>query len=143
MPNYGKDRSDRQEAVGYRQPPRAHQIKPGEVRNRWGRKGKPRPEIDFLDEPFEIRIDGRLIKTTRRLALDHALFNSAMTKGRVSNVKELERRSRERAFDAGDDDAGEGLAADEEAALDRHIQRRLQQLQASGEAIDGRKRGQK
>ena len=142
MANDG-DSSDEDEALGYGRPPARHRIKPGEIRNRWGRKGKPRPEVDFLEEPFKICIDDVWITVTRRLVLDHALFNSAMTKGRVSTVKELERRSRERATEDGASNAGEGVSADEEAALDRHLQRRLQQLQAIGEVVDGRKRGQK
>ena len=138
-----KDRDDwpgENEAVGYRRPPKEHQIKTGEVRNQWGRKGKPRPKIDFLDEPFKICIDGEWITTTRRLGLDHALFNFAMAKGRVSNVQELERRSRERALEACDNSTGEATTPDEQAALDRYLHRRLKELEADANVKEDQKR---
>lgn len=34
--------------VGYGRPPKSGQIKPGEVRNRWGKTGKPKPGEDLL-----------------------------------------------------------------------------------------------
>ena len=140
MTKDGDDRPDEIEAVGYRRPPVEHQIKPGEVRNQWGRKGKPRPKLDFLDEPFGVCIDGEEVCTTRRLALDHALFNAALAKGRVSSVRELERRSRERR-EADDNVAGEVASPDEQAAFDRYLFRRLEELQASAKVDQEQKRG--
>lgn len=41
--------------VGKYKPPKEHQIKPGEVRNRWGRGGKPKPrQIElFVEQPSQ------------------------------------------------------------------------------------------
>ena len=140
MTKDGDDRPDEIEAVGYRRPPVEHQIKPGEVRNQWGRKGKPRPKLDFLDEPFTVRVDGKKLCTTRRLALDHGLFNSALAKGRVSSVRELERRSRERR-EANDNATDEVASPDEQAAFDRYLFRRLEELKATGKVDEEQKCG--
>src|SRR6185437_9114850 len=78
--------------VGYGRPPREHVIKKGEVRNPWGRPGKPKPEIDFLDECISITVNGRQKKITRARALDEALFREAV-RGSVSAAKHLSQRA--------------------------------------------------
>ena len=113
------DDSDAQ--VGYGRPPKQHRIKSKEVRNPWGRKGKPRPEIDFLDQPFELKMEGRVEKITRGQALDWALFKVAI-EGKVSAIKELERRYRERlASTASADD--DRLSPEEQRAFERCLER--------------------
>jgi hypothetical protein len=116
------------EEVGYRRPPKEHTIKKGEVRNPWGRPGKPKPEIDFLDERIPITINGQREKITRARALDEALFQRAM-RGSVSAVKALEQRAERRraAKTQGVDE--EAFSADDEqiyeCLIEREVEKRL------------------
>ena len=123
--------SDDDEAAppGYGSPPKQHRIRSKEIRNPWGRKGKPRPEIDFLDEPFDLKSEGRVLKITRGQALDWALFKAAF-EGNVSAIRELERRrDRELVAKAGAGD--ERLSPEDQRAFDRCLERALTK------AVDG------
>lgn len=107
--------------VGYGHPPKQHQFRDGGVGNPWGRKGKPKPKPDFLEERLRVRIDGRWQSITRDQAMDHALYKEAMA-GNVSAVKQLEARHARRLAQAvGQRD--ETLLAEERAALDRFLAR--------------------
>ena len=113
--------ADEDAQVGYGRPPQQHRIKSKEVRNPRGRRGKPRPEVDFLDQPFELKMEGRVEKITRWQALDWALFKVAI-EGKVSAIKELERRYRERlASTASADD--DRLSPEEQRTFERCLER--------------------
>src|SRR5690348_13547983 len=66
--------------VGYRRPPKSGQIKPGEVRNPFGRTGRPKHQQDLLlkvaEEEITANLNGQLVTMTqeeaayRRLVLD-------------------------------------------------------------------------
>ena len=110
--------------VGYGNPPRHHRVKPNEVRNPWGRKGRPRAQVDFLDEPFELKIDGQTMRITRGEALDYALSKTAAA-GNVSAIKELERRRRDRAVAAATNAGDDRLAPEDQRAFERCLDRAL------------------
>lgn len=117
------EKSDPQQAgVGYRRPPKQHAIKPGEVRNRWGRRGKPRPEVDFLDGYVLVSVNGRLQKMTRSQALDEALFQKAM-KGSVAATKMLEQRAERRRAAETQGRHEEALSAEEDQILERFLEK--------------------
>ena len=118
--------------VGYGNPPRQHRVKKDEVRNPWGRKGKPRQEVDFLDQPFKLKIDGKSVTVTRDEALDHALFKEGIA-GNVSAIKRLEerRRARARAAKAGSND--ERFASEDQRAFDRYLDRALRDRATGGD----------
>lgn len=111
-----------QEKVGYGRPPKQHAIKPGEVRNRWGRRGKPRPEVDFLDGYVLVSVNGRLQKMTRSQALDEALFQKAM-KGSVAATKMLEQRAERRRAAKTQGGNEEALSAEEDQILERFLEK--------------------
>lgn len=52
-------------------------IKEGEIRNPWGRNGKPKPQVGFLDQEITISLNGTAATITRREALAHFLFAKA------------------------------------------------------------------
>lgn len=107
--------------VGYGCPPKEHQFRRGGKGNPWGRKGKPKPKLDFLEERLRVRIDGRWQWITRDEAIDHALYKEAMA-GNVSAVRQLEvRRARRLAQTVGERD--EAVAEADQAALDRYVGR--------------------
>ena len=118
------------EKVGYGRPPSKRRIGKGEVRNPWGRAGKPKPPVDFLDESLALRIDGEPRTLTRAEALDHFLFAKA-AKGDVRAVQLLQARSharRQSAATPGDTE----LSADEQAAFDRFLRRAAARLAGEG-----------
>ncbi|MGA3304001.1 MAG: DUF5681 domain-containing protein [Methylovirgula sp.] len=112
--------------VGYGRPPKEHAVKKGEVRNPWGRCGKPRPELDFLDEYVAVTINGSRRKVTRAQALDEALFREAM-RGSVLAAKHLERRAEKRRVERAQGAEKEVLSAEENEILDRFIERETEQ----------------
>ncbi|TAL83900.1 MAG: hypothetical protein EPN75_00420 [Beijerinckiaceae bacterium] len=113
-----------QEEVGYGRPPKQHTIKPGEVRNPYGRRGKPRPEVDFLDEYVFVTVNGRRQKMTRRRALKEVLFREGM-RGTISATKHLEQSAEKSAAKANGKDEGT-LSAAEDKILERHMEKELQ-----------------
>ncbi len=110
------------EKVGYGRPPLEHRIKSGEVRNRWGRRGKPKPQLDFLDELVVITIDGKPRQITRQQALDYFLFAKA-AKGHVPAIRQIEDRARQRRAGLPDSVSTE-LTPD----LDRFVRRSAERL---------------
>lgn len=98
MRDKGGDGSDDDNRVGYGKPPRAHRIAPGEVRNPYGRKGKPKP-VDALAQTLAhrttISIAGELKTVTIEEAL-HLVTASRALKGNDAAFREIsiERRSR-------------------------------------------------
>ncbi len=119
------------ETLGYGQPPSQHRIRDGEVRNPWGRRGKPKPPVDFLDEAFVVRIDGVPRTLTRAEALDHFLFAKA-AKGDVRAIQLLEARSQTRRQSAAVPEDTE-LSPDEQAAFDRYLRRAAAKLPKEGQ----------
>ena len=117
--------------VGYGRPPQRHQVKPGEVRNPWGRRGKPKPPVDFLDETLVLRIDGEPRTVTRAEALDHFLFAKA-AKGDVRATQRLEARAQARRQSAAVPEDAE-LTTDEQAAFERYLRRAAAKLAKEGE----------
>ncbi len=118
------------ETVGYGRPPSKRRIGKGEIRNPWGRAGKPKPPVDFLDETLVLRIDGEPRRLTRAEALDHFLFVKA-AKGDVRAIQLLQVRSQARRQSAalpGDS----VLSPDEEAAFDRFLRRAAARLAGEG-----------
>lgn len=124
--------------VGYGRPPVAHQFKPGQTNNPWGRKGKPKPPTDFLDRSITISIDGRPQQVTRDEAIDHALFQQACA-GKVSAAKELEQRRRRRIEAINANGEPDELSAEERAALDRMVERKAEERRGTNKRA--RKRG--
>jgi len=118
------------EEVGYGQPPSERRIRSGEVRNPWGRAGKPKPPVDFLDETLVVRIDGDPRTLTRAEALDHFLFAKA-AKGDVRAIQLLQSRSHARRQSAATPEDTE-LSADEQAAFDRFLRRSAARLTEEG-----------
>lgn len=58
--------------VGYGKPPLAGRIKPGEVRNRYGRKGKPLPgdpRVQALAHPVTAKIEGQKVQLRADVAM--------------------------------------------------------------------------
>lgn len=115
------------EAVGYGRPPLKGRIKDGERRNPWGRKGRPKPPTDFLDERIEIRNNGKPEKVSRDQALDHFLFMEA-SRGNVSAVKLLDQRRQNRNAKSSDAADTDTLSPEDELALLRAAGRRLRKL---------------
>lgn len=118
------------EKVGYGRPPPQRRIGKGEIRNPWGRSGKPKPPVDFLDQTLVLRIDGVPQKLTRAEALDHFLFAKA-AKGDVRAIQLLEVRSHARRQSAalpGDT----VLSPDEQAAFDRFLRRAAARMAEEG-----------
>ena len=130
---------DAAEPAGFGNPPRQHRIRAGEVRNPWRRKGKPRPEVDFLDEPVPTKIDGKTLLLTRDQLLDHALFREGV-KGNVSAIRELERRRRDRALAAKAGAGDEHLASEDQRAFDRYIDRALRDRAMRGDGATAPRR---
>jgi hypothetical protein len=119
------------EEVGYGRPPPRHRIGSGEVRNPWGRRGKPRSAVDFLDETLVLRIDGEPRTLTRAEALDHFLFAKA-ARGDVRAIQLLQARSQARRQSAaapGDTD----LSPEQQASFDRFLRRAVAKLTEDGQ----------
>jgi len=116
--------------VGYGRPPSKRRISRGEVRNPWGRAGKPKPPVDILDETLVLRIDGAPRTLTRAAALDHFLFARA-AKGDVRAVRLLQARSQARRQSAAVWDDAE-LSAEEAAAFERFLHRAAAKLTKEG-----------
>lgn len=88
---------------GYARPPESGKIKPGEVRNPWGPKGKPKPQaIDPFEfaaaQPTKVTIDGKVVEVTAETAAQLVNMRAAMA-GDTKAHKNMqdERRSRRRA----------------------------------------------
>ena len=108
-------------AVGFRKPPGEHRFQEGKVSNPYGRRGKPKEKIPYLDQllPHPLTIEGCTRRYTRLEALQHALFAQAM-KGNVSAAQELDRICRTQANAPEDDWAP---SPEGEQALNRFIKR--------------------
>ncbi|MCJ2011886.1 hypothetical protein [Methylobacterium sp. J-076] len=115
------------EKVGYGRPPSQFRIQPGETRNPWGRKGRPKSREDFLDGKLSMRVDGRVVKVTRDEAIDHFLFEAA-SKRNVSAAKLLEQRRQARLARSSQAQNTDTLLPEEEASLLRAVGRRLRTL---------------
>ena len=109
--------------VGYGRPPAQHQIQDGEKRNPWGRAGKPKPPVDFLDEMVSIKVKNKDCQISRREALEHFLFNKAF-KGDLRAIQLLEARARQRQ--SGEAEAE--LPADDKAAFEAFVRREADRL---------------
>ena len=135
MPRKGKHSeasAEQKSEIGFGRPPIHHRIKTGETRNPWGRRGKPKPKLDFLEDVIELRVEGKPTRLTRDEALDHFLFMNA-AKGKVAAIKELEARRLRRAAAA---QAGvkQTLTPEDEASLRRYLQRQAASPVASKDA---------
>lgn len=120
------------EGVGYGRPPSQHRIREREVRNPWGRRGKPKPSPDFLQEMIEIRVDGQPRRISRAEALDHFLFAKA-SKGDVRAIRLLEERARLRNQGASGSPADGELTSQEHAAFERFVRREARRLASEEE----------
>ena len=120
------------EPVGYGRPPARHRIRNGEVRNPFGRRGKPKPPVPFLEEMIAIRVDGEPRRMTRGEALDFFLFAKA-TKGDVRAIRHLEDRSRQRQLSQSQTPTTE-LSPEEQEAFDRYVRRASERLGEDGSA---------
>ena len=114
--------------VGYRRPPPRRE---GEVRNPWGRNGKPKPKPDFLDGEIEMQVNGVAVRVTRTEALDHFLFARASKKGDPQAIRRLEERQSRRRQEATDGDADE-LGPDDQALLESYLRREAKKLSEDG-----------
>jgi len=85
---------------GYARPPESGKIKPGEVRNPWGPKGKPKPQaIDPFEfaakQPTKITIDGNIIEVSAEAAAHLVNIKNAIGGDpRAHKNMQEERRSR-------------------------------------------------
>ncbi|TXN03826.1 hypothetical protein FV242_09985 [Methylobacterium sp. WL64] len=121
--------------VGYGCPPQRHRFKPNQVGNPWGRKGKPKPKGDFLDEIVVVQVAGKRQRLTRDETVDLALYKEVLA-GNVSAAKELDRRRRERRASRPDSAIDDTLSLEDQAALDRLIARRAHGRSSPDEAAD-------
>lgn len=88
-----------EEGVGYGRPPKSGQIKPGEVRNPWGKTGKPRLTEDVLlkiaSELVPASINGRATMISQEEAFWRKVFQE-IHKGKIAaarlTAESLERR---------------------------------------------------
>lgn len=110
------------EKVGYGRPPKEHAIKRGEVRNPYGRRGKPRSEIDFMDGYVVVTVNGRQQKMTRDEFLDETLFREA-ARGSVPAIKHLERRAERRRAEKSSGAHGGRLSEEEEQIVERFLEK--------------------
>ena len=118
--------------VGYRRPPKQHEIKPGETRNPWGRRGKPRPPTEFLEEMVWVTVKGRKQKITRDQAINVALFGKAMN-GSVAAAKFLDQREAKRHAAAGQSTEDSELSAENTATFDRFMDREIERRRSERE----------
>ena len=114
--------------VGYGRPPAQHQVQDGETRNPWGRAGKPKPPVDFLDEMVTVKVDGKPRQISRREALEHFLFQKA-AKGDLRAIQLLEARARQRQSG----EAETELPADDKAAFDALRRQEADRLKNEGQ----------
>jgi len=97
-PNGRKDDDDR---VGYGRPPKHGRIRPGEVRNPFGRNGKTKnPEDLFgkaMSKPTKVTIDGDTVLMSSEEALYMRTMAMALG-GHIGAIREIQKRlaSRER-----------------------------------------------
>ena len=120
------------EPVGYGRPPARHRIRSGEVRNPYGRRGKPKPPVPFLEQMVTIRVDGEPNRVTRGEALDFFLFGKA-AKGDVRAIRHLEDRARQRQLSQSQTPTIE-LSPEEQEAFDRYVRRASERLREDGPA---------
>ncbi|MCJ2057169.1 hypothetical protein MKL09_11450 [Methylobacterium sp. J-048] len=108
-----------------RRPGRDTRIKPGEVRNPYGRNGRPKPAVGFLDEEVTLSLNGTAATVTRREALDHFLFaNSAQ--GQVAAIRLLHKLHPEAPAD--DEQAASDLSHEEREVLEAFVQQQARKL---------------
>lgn len=119
-----REGADPPRSVGYGNPPVDHRIQKGEVRNPHGRRGKPKPPVDFLDEMVTLTVSGRQRQLTRREAIDHFLFNKA-ARGDVRAIAMLETRESQRRHKH---PQAIELPPEEQAAFDRYVRRHARKL---------------
>ena len=110
--------------VGYRSPPPRRE---GEIRNPWGRNGKPKPKADFLEGFVTLQVEGEPVQVTRDEALDYFLFSRASQNGDPQAIKRLEERWRRRQG-AGQGPEDAGLSEEEQAAFDDYVRRQARKL---------------
>lgn len=120
--------------VGYSRPPKQHRFKPGGVGNPWGCKGKPKPEIDFLDETVVIPVGGKPRRMTRDETVDLALYKSVMA-GNVSAARELDKRRKERRANRSEAVTAETLSGEDQAAFERLIVRQARGLRSTNSGM--------
>ena len=86
--------------VGYRRPPKSGQIKRGEVRNPWGRTGKPERREDLLlkiaAEEIRASVNGRTTSMTQEEAAYRKLFQDALGGNATAQKLVMEHLSRRR-----------------------------------------------
>ena len=124
-------------SVGYCRPPQEHRFKKGHTSNPWGRRGKPKPKVDFLDEEVVVSVAGKPRRMKRWEILDRALFQHG-TSGNVSAAKLLLENHRRRQQDNRHDDKAEAdLSVEDRAAFERLIERSARGRQPSTSAQTG------
>lgn len=86
--------------VGYGRPPKSGQIKPGEVRNPWGKTGKPERREDLLlkiaAEEIRASVNGRTTSMTQEEAAYRKLFQDALSGNATAQKLVMEHLSRRR-----------------------------------------------
>jgi hypothetical protein len=137
----GKSDNKPARKVGYQSPPEDHKFKPGNKRNPWGRNGKPKPAIAFLDVNVEVTIDGKKTRRTRREVTKFALFKVVAGGGSpaVSAAKLLFELDKSNAKGTSVEADNEPLPEQDSAALERYVARQLQ-IQKSPVEKPARKR---
>lgn len=86
--------------VGYRRPPKSGQIKPGEIRNPWGRTGKRERAEDLLlkvaEEEIPATVNGRASSMTQEEAAYRKVFQDALKGNPTAQKLIMEHLSRRR-----------------------------------------------
>jgi hypothetical protein len=88
------------DAVGYGRPPKSGQIKAGEVRNPWGKAGKPQRAQDLLlkvaREEIRASVNGRTTSMTQEEAAYRKLFQEVQKGSPTAMKLAMEHLSRRR-----------------------------------------------
>jgi hypothetical protein len=89
-----------EDGVGYCRPPKSGQIKPGEVRNPWGRTGKRQRAEDLLlkvaGEKIPATVNGRASSMTQEEAAYRKVFQDALKGNPTAQKLVMEHLSRRR-----------------------------------------------
>lgn len=108
-----------------RPPRRDTRIREGEIRNPYGRNGRPKPAVDFLDEEITLSLNGTPATVTRREALDHFLF-AASAQSKVPAIRLLHRLHPEAPVDDGP--AASDLSQEEKEVLEAFLRQQVRKL---------------
>lgn len=111
--------------IGRGHPPKHSQIKKGEVRNRWGRGGKPRPgkvRSDFDEHMAKLLSEPMVAKDGQSYEQASVIFSALLKQASAGNLKAIELyiNLRDKYVANSIDLANDNLEEDDEAVLARY-----------------------